>query len=280
MTVEANRKNSYRFRKGIAHVHTTFSHDGEISLERLATVCRTGKIDFALISEHAQDVDEKKFAQLIRDANRLSGKGTLLVPGLEYEGEQDIHLLAYGITAFIDPKKTLCEIAEQVHKNGGLNVIAHPKRNGYVVPQDILPFLNGIEIWNTKMDGSSAPNVKSLSLLRSVRSQKENIFGYTGLDLHWQRQNMKAFIHVPISCVQKDRLFWALEEGNFVLSGSRIKLTPRGDLPFICDGCFTMVNAFNAFFNFVAKKLLYRNLKKILGDGKGESLKRHLRRFL
>ncbi|HIJ39964.1 MAG TPA: hypothetical protein HPP90_02635 [Deltaproteobacteria bacterium] len=167
-----------------------------------------------------------------------------------------------------------------MHKNGGLNVIAHPKRNGYVVPHDLLHFVNGIEVWNTKIDGSFAPNAKSLSLLRSVRSRNGEIFGYTGLDLHWNRQNMKTFIHVPLPSVQKDTLFSALKEGNFVVSGSHINLNPQGDLPIVYDFYFTLMNASDTFFNFFAKKVLYRNLKKILGERIGRSLKRHLRRFL
>jgi hypothetical protein len=279
MIVQNSRKEG-RSLKGIAHVHTTFSHDGEISLERLAAICNIRNIDFVLISEHAQDLDEHSFAKFVKNANQCSTRNTLLISGLEYEGENDVHLLAYGISSFIDPKKKLVDIAPLVQKQGGLSIIAHPKRNGYFVPNDLVDFINGIEIWNTKMDGSFAPNAKSLSLLRALRLRNAKIHGYAGLDLHWDNQKIMVFVDVFGAYLQKEVLFSALQNGNFIVSNAFLHLKSNGNESVINDWCFAFVNTFNAALTDIAKKIIYRRLKAVFGNKIGRALKRYSRRFL
>ena len=280
MAVQNTRNDSSNLLKGIAHVHTTFSHDGEISLEHLSNICSARNIDFVLISEHAQDLDQNSFANLIKNADRCSTNRTLLIPGLEFEGENDVHLLAYGISSFIDPGKNLTEIATLVQKQGGLNIIAHPKRNGYFVPDELVGFMNGIEIWNTKMDGSFAPNAKSLALLRSLRMRNAKISGYAGLDLHWEKQKIMVFVNVFGAYPQKGALVSALRSSNFTLSNAFLNLKPDGNESVFYDRCFGFVNTFNTALTHTAKKIIYHHLKKILGNKMGIALKRYSRRFL
>jgi len=280
MAVQNTRNGSSKPLKGIAHVHTTFSHDGEISLERLANICSIRNIDFVLISEHAQDLDQNSFADFIKNADQCSTNRTLLIPGLEFEGKNDVHLLTYGISSFIDPRENLLEIATSVQKQGGLNIIAHPKRNGYFVPDDLVGFMNGIEIWNTKMDGSFAPNAKSLALLRSLRLRNAKVYGYAGLDLHWEKQKIMVFVNVFGAYPQKSALFGALKNGNFTVSNAFLNLKPDGNESIFYDRCFGLVNVFNTALTHIAKKIIYRHLKKLLGNKMGIALKRYSRRFL
>ena len=279
MLIQNKSHNLGKQLRGITHVHTTFSHDGEISIERLAEICTTKNLNFVLIAEHAQDLDLNLFARLVDNANRLSTNSTLLIPGLEYEGENDVHLLAFGVSSFIDPGKKLIEIAGLVRKQGGLNVIAHPKRNRYFVPNDLVDWADGVEIWNSKMDGSFAPNAKSLSFLQSLRVRNAKVHGYAGLDLHWDKQKIMVFINIFGVHLQKEALFRALQNGNFTASNAFLNLEADGGTSVFCNRCFALANAFNNGLTSISKTL-YHKMKKLFGNKIAADLRRCLRLFL
>ena len=108
------------------------------------------------MTDHADDFDEPKLADYVRECAELSDGQFSFIPGLEYTCEQHMHILGYGVTVLadtMDPQR----IIQHIEQHGGLAVIAHPKDTmfSWIETFDVLPF--GIETWNSKYDGRYAP---------------------------------------------------------------------------------------------------------------------------
>ena len=53
--------------KGIIHIHTTYSYDGTLSLPDFVNLVKKRHIDFIVLTEHAEDFDDKKMQAFVND---------------------------------------------------------------------------------------------------------------------------------------------------------------------------------------------------------------------
>jgi len=109
---------------GNLHMHTTCS-DGKNSYEEMVQQAIHLNFDFISITDH------KFSGSPICDAviqQCKAEKRLLCIPGMEVTGK--VHLLAIGIHNTIDNSLPVKKQVEEIHKQGGLAIAAHPFRKG------------------------------------------------------------------------------------------------------------------------------------------------------
>ena len=85
-------------------------------------------------------------------------------------------ILAYDIRKKIEAGKA-AEIIKEIHDQGGMAVLAHPFRSGYLwrkkipaYPDDIIQAIDGVEVWNTR--NSRKENAKALLFAENYKKIK------------------------------------------------------------------------------------------------------------
>jgi len=207
--------------KAAAHVHSDWSYDGTWPLPRIANFF--GKIGFRLVlmSEHDATFDSKRWQQYQEACRSFSTHKTLLVPGIEYsDPDNTIHVLVWGVTAFLGKQQATTTILQKAHEQEGFCVLAHPSRRQAWREIDASwpPLLNGVEMWNRKADGF-APSQEALNILQKY----PNLKPFVGLDYHRYNQlfplSIRMNIDPPLSV---ESVFRALHSRIFTVTAMGI----------------------------------------------------------
>lgn len=199
--------------KGAAHVHSTYS-DGEFTLAELRRVFLDLGCDFVCVTDHADYFDAERLRRYQGECQSLSDERLLFVPGLEYGCERNMHVLGYGATCLIasnDPERVIREIEFE----GGVSVIAHPKKEhfGWIKTFSALP--QGIETWNSKYDGRYAPRPETFALLQELRKRRPDMRSFYGQDLHWRQQFRELFVELEPAEASTQGVLTAFANGNY-----------------------------------------------------------------
>ena len=179
------------------HVHTDHSFDGESSVEELVRFCMENRFGFVCVTDHADLMDDESVLELVRECDAHSGGGVKIIPGLEYAFPQDegVHLLCVGIREPVREKR-IARAVDEVRRLGGLSIVAHPSRNGYRIPEEIVSAIDGIEVWNAAYDSRYLPDTGSLILWKSVRKKNPGVMAYTGQDMHAVRWFREVYLEL------------------------------------------------------------------------------------
>ncbi|MBM3281238.1 MAG: hypothetical protein FJY91_00595 [Candidatus Harrisonbacteria bacterium] len=199
---------------GVAHIHSRFSYDGKLSLPELKSLFQKNNLRFALVSEHEDDFDEKKWIALVEECQKLSDDSFLFIPGLEinYAGG---HVLCFGLNQPISYMKGI-ETLKEANKAGALIVFAHPHRSRYRVGEELQQIINGVEIWNSHYDGKWSPRFLSYKLWQKVNREDKKIFAFAGLDFHDLHHLHGPRLEVA-SSFSIEAILKALISGSFVI---------------------------------------------------------------
>jgi len=106
---------------GDLHIHT-YCSDGENSYEEIVQKALSLDYDFIAITDHVPGSDEtcrQEILETCQQETRL-----LCIPGAEISGRH--HVLALGIREVIDASQPLQQQVEEIHRQGGLAIAAHP----------------------------------------------------------------------------------------------------------------------------------------------------------
>ncbi len=107
------------------HVHTDFSHDGELTVEQISSIFKEKEAVY--IADHAEDMGAEKFERLKKQCSMYSRKDFVLAPGLEYSTKDGDHLLALSMKSFILPENSsTLECIQRLRSCCGMLVWAHP----------------------------------------------------------------------------------------------------------------------------------------------------------
>ncbi len=209
--------------KGLLHVHSSYSGDAEHSLHQLVELGRRKGYSFIGMTEHSESLDPGKTAAYVQECRRISNADCLLIPGIEFTCAGDLHLIGFGVTRYTDSQDPL-QVSRLIRDDGGVVILAHPRRYNYAVPPEVASTLHGIEVWNAGYDGRYVPDYRSLRLLRSLRMQIGPLLAYGGEDLH--RESRSPHVHIQLTCqeLREDMVLRALRQGDFVVSNSYFQL--------------------------------------------------------
>lgn len=211
--------------KGIVHVHSNYSFDGQHSLEEIALFGRRRGYSFIGMTEHSDTFDHSKMSVYVKECRRLSDPGFLVIPGIEFTCENNLHLLGLGVEHFTYTKDPI-SVAQFIKRQDGLAIVAHPGRYDFKIPSGLEAEINGIEIWNSAYDGRFVPNDLSIQLWQSLKKHNVALCPLGGQDLH----QITAHCHVQISVtcdeLVEETVMQALKEGNFSISNPYFRLRP------------------------------------------------------
>lgn len=210
--------------RGITHAHSRYSFDGKMELGDLHELLSTRGYDFALMSEHIEELTADSMARFVSECALLSSKGCVLVPGIEID---DLHILIYGIRAAPTAWNSLTDLTEQFVEQGALIVISHPVKLHEALPALAESWAEGVEVWNTRYDGRTGPRLKSLQLYQARRKLKASTVAIGGVDLHSASDLSELHLEVSAQEATVDALLDAIRGGHFkIKNGSHeVKLS-------------------------------------------------------
>lgn len=223
--------------RGVIHVHSTHSRDGEMELTRLAQAFRDGGCHFVAMTEHAEDLSPETMAGFVERCRALSTERFCLVPGLEIDSTEGLHLLGIGLSRYVGEGPADAIIAA-IHGQGGLAVLAHPKPGTDGLLRALRELPDGIELWNTKYDSRFAPRLHRFAMLRRLRGRKPALFGCCSVDFHWPRQYREASVVLRAESPAPEAILRALRAGRFVCEVGTTRFRPDGRLSRSHLACF------------------------------------------
>jgi predicted metal-dependent phosphoesterase TrpH len=202
---------------GIIHVHSTYSHDGLDSLERLRAFAIERGIDFIGLTDHAEDLTPELWDEYVERCAEISDERVRLIPGLEFhfEGEVGLHLLALGLTRWIEPR-TPAEFIEQAGEAARFTVAAHPILHDYRIPDEVRDGIDAIEVWNATYNTRYLPDPRAIRVLHEIQRTRPNVVGTAALDQHDCRNDRET--RVVVADRTADPLL-ELRAGRFVNVG-------------------------------------------------------------
>jgi predicted metal-dependent phosphoesterase TrpH len=168
----------------LLHNHSTWS-DGHMSL---STIARLGELlgaSAVVMSEHDYDFTSLKWDDYINACRHASTRKCAVVPGIEYSfHNDDIHIVTVGTPYFHGACRDLVDTITAVRAEGGAAVLAHPHRRNCFdkITNEVLTVLDGIEIWNRKVDGLLPTK------LYFEFARRHALATTVGMDLHTWRQ--------------------------------------------------------------------------------------------
>ena len=140
----------------VLHAHSTWSYDGRWALPRIARAYGALGVDAVMMTEHDTGFAPDRFAEYRAACAAASTRRCTLIPGIEYSSPDNrIHILTWGLSAFVTEHAPVSETLLAVQEAGGAAIFAHPVRRDAWAAFDPawVPHLNGIELWNRKSDG-------------------------------------------------------------------------------------------------------------------------------
>lgn len=244
-------KGTKKFR-GFIHIHTTFSYDGTFSISDFADLAKTRHFNFIILTEHAEDFDDKKMHVLINECKKASSEEFLVIPGLEFNCN-GMHILGIGVEKYINSINPE-ELIRIIHENNGLAILAHTAyyKN---MPYEKLHDVDIIEIWNPRYGETLSPSIKSLKIFRKFQTMKKSVMATGGLDFHKTEDFVSLYQVVNSGQLTQKDILESLKRGDFITSNGFIELEPLKDPSIIVTGAIYLL-AFIQFIPEISKKIL------------------------
>ena len=220
--------------------------------------------DFAVLTEHAENFDNKKMQVVVNECENATCETFLVIPGLEFNINNEVHILGIGLSQYIqerDPE----ELIRKIHEINGLAILAHTADYRTAIPYARLKDVDFIEIWNPRYGEKISPSLKSMKILQNFRKMEKPYFASGGLDLHTIRDFVSLYQIVSSERLTQNEIIISLKRGAFTTTNGFIDVPPLKDPPFTM---ITLIYLF-AFVQFIPniikkgikiikKKLLYR----------------------
>ncbi len=186
------------------HIHSFLSHDGRMTQSEIVEAARAKGLQGVAICDH-----DRLFVPEQED------DGFLVIGGEEFSTEYG-HLLGLFLKEPVEASDFQTCVME-IHRQGGLAVLAHPFERsadaGRLEP--ILPFLDGIEVWNGRANRKrKSANDEALQLAKS-----RSLPCFAGSDAHVLREIGNGFVTVTVEELTENAVKAALLLKNNPVSG-------------------------------------------------------------
>lgn len=199
-------------KKAVFHMHSTYSHDGKLTIPQLREIGLLKGWDFMFLSDHYEDLTEESYLELVEECQKNSDEQLQIIPGYEKNWGHDI--CAFGAFGWdeIDDLQTWVNFQKE---NNAFLCVMHPVKYKFVIPDKILKVVDAFEIWNTKWpyDGRFFPNPQSLSLLNNGR------VGLAGQDIHKKTDVTGVVNMVDTDSLDHKTLLTKVKNNSFEIYG-------------------------------------------------------------
>lgn len=173
------RRGGYEVVEVDFHVHS-FLGDGMLSPFVLVSRARHQGLHAFAITDH----NRLFAAKAGRWYSRLSGGPTVLVG--EEVTAPGYHLLAVGISKHVTWRRSAAEAIEDIHRQGGVAIAAHPTRRYWAAFDDnVVRQLDGIEVVHANAYASNYKAEEIRSFYRRVEENGRHLTAIGASDYHW-----------------------------------------------------------------------------------------------
>ncbi|MFL6212920.1 MAG: PHP domain-containing protein [Blastocatellia bacterium] len=243
--------------RGAIHVHSTYS-DGEFTLAQLREVYSSLGCRFVCMTDHAEDFDTPKLDCYIAECESLSDEHFRFIAGLEFNCDRRMHVLGFGVTSVVDTTDPQ-GVIRHIKAEGGLAVIAHPMDSAFEWIETFSELPDGIETWNSKYDGRSAPRPQTFALLNRLQQREPRMRAFYGQDLHWKRQHRGLLNELQNDSAARDDVLSAFARGDYVAVKGELALPASGTLSAELIARFSAVNQ-----RYAKRRQLIKRAKKLI----------------
>jgi hypothetical protein len=215
--------------KGALHIHSTLSHDGTLSVRELSRFYSEKGYHFLAMSEHSEDMDERKAGQLQKSCAENSSESFCMIPGIEFSCEGRIHIPALGVVETIRSEEPL-EVIQEVHRLNGFAILAPPRRIKWNCSPAILRAVNAVEIWNVGYDGKFLPSSEGMKAFQKMRQINPDLLAVASHDLHQTGGYYDAAVGMEVSVLDPPNILSALREGRYRIESRFFRTDSRARL--------------------------------------------------
>lgn len=187
------------------HVHTDASEDGLSSLAQQAAAARAAGVQAMAVTDHN-----------CCTAVPASLEGVLLIPGCEVSTQAG-HILGLFLEEPLDldglggPSLPTGEAAvEEIHRRGGLAVLAHPYQSPSAAPEGLTLALDGVETANAR----AAFKVRDANERAAALAERWGLPGTGGSDGHSRHEVGNAYTDLTCGALTLPELKAALARGD------------------------------------------------------------------
>jgi hypothetical protein len=227
--------------KGALHVHSALSGDGTMTIRELADLYRRHGYHFIAITEHAEDLDEADVETLRKRSRENSDEHFCVIPGLEFSASSELHILGLGVTRLF-PQDDRLAVLEHIHAQGGVAVLAHPRRIGWNCPAEILRAIDATEIWNVGYDGKFLPSAKAFGGFAAMRQVNPKLLAMAGHDLHRRESFYDAAMEMNVSSLSAKEILENLRRGRYEIRSRFFRAGPDGQVSPAKAKCLRVVS--------------------------------------
>jgi len=200
--------------RGIVHAHSLYSFDGRHTLPEISRAARNSGLSFVCMTEHSDTLDPSRVAEFVAECESLCGPDFLMIPGIEFTCQDNLHLLGIGVRSY-DPSQDSVYLSHFIEQTGGISVLAHPVRKAYRIPEELLHSVHGIEVWNCGSDGGFVPHPGAWDLYARTRRSRPDLVAFIGCDLHQLSILTKITLRVSVASFTEASVLAALRAGAF-----------------------------------------------------------------
>jgi hypothetical protein len=196
------------------HIHTRHSPDGSMAPEEIALRARNAGLNGVAFCDHDRVFPASELAQV-----RAAFPDMVFIPGVEVSSDCG-HLLGWFVSAPI-AARTLPEAAAEIHRQGGIAVLAHPFEHTRS-PERLdkaAPYIDGAEVWNSRAERK---NRRANAMAREY-ADAHGLRGFGGSDAHTPQEIGNGVTVVQADAPTPEAVKAALLSGTAQASGRRSK---------------------------------------------------------
>jgi hypothetical protein len=200
--------------EGALHVHSSLSHDGQMTVAEIAAFYHARGYHFVCMAEHSEDMDAVKLKALRHCAAAVSDEEFCMVPGLEYRVSDALHIAGIGCDVLLDTSDAVA-VARAIGSHGGFAVLAHPRTIGWNCPPALAEALHAVEVWNVGYDGKFLPQPQGLVLLNRLRRGHRGLQSAAGHDFHQPGSYYSLRLRMQVKKLDRESVLAGLLLGEY-----------------------------------------------------------------
>jgi len=219
--------------RGALHVHSSFSHDGSLTVSELARFYAQRGFHFIAMGEHSQDMNAEKVRSLVEQSAAASGGSFLVIPGIEYTcNVPGMHILGVGALSFAPDTEPRTAV-RVVRQSGGFAVLAHPRRFGWQCPVELVNEIDAVEVWNVGYDGKYVPAAQAAPAFRRMKATNSKLLGVASHDLHREPGFYDVALEMDVSLLTCESVIANLRAGRYRIRSRYFSSDPHFEISWI-----------------------------------------------
>ena len=199
--------------RGIVHCHSRLSYDSDTRLEDLRSALVRQGFQFVALTEHDRDVTEEAYESYVAACRAVSDNTFVAIPGVEVRCPRGIEIAGIGLLRLPHSGEPE-DVVRQIRELGGYAVWVHPRKRRKTIG-DVLD-CDALEVMNGKLNGTLAPDLGLVRLVRRERSRGRTFHAIFGLDMHDELHPRSVWVECEVAGLKIQPIIESLRQGRFV----------------------------------------------------------------